>query len=673
MVTTITAPAFLRESEKVFGSRDSPMHQGPEFLSSGTMTAGANYWASHAGIFMWRDWQPEVIERDFQKISAAGLTVLRVFPLWPDFQPISSLRTCYAKHFEYRAGEKPLPTDALAPHGLDQTMMERFLVLADLGDKYRIGLVVGLITGWMSGRFFAPPALEHLNAITDPVSIRWQARFVSAFVQQFETHPAIRAWDLGNECNCMAEATRDQAWLWTFALANAIRVADPTRPVISGMHSLNANPQDGWTIRDQGELTDILTTHPYPLFTPHCHREPLNNMRPLLHASAETCLYADISGKPAFVEEFGTLSPMVCGEDVAAAMMRTRLFDLWAHDCRGALWWCAHDQRELVGAPYDWLALERELGLFRADGSAKPALETLSSVMEVITALPFERLPVRRIDAVCILTPGQDNWGVAYSTFILAKQAGFDLRFHFSNRDLPEADLYLLPSIKGNSALSAQCEAELWKRVESGATLYVSFDEGGFLADWVGRSGARVFTSCQRAGRCSFTVNSGAEFSINARLKTVLDVESADVLATDPDSGPVFISASYGQGRVYSLMLPMESSLAMESEAFSPARTQPFFSIYRQFAKSVMAHRVVQKTSPWIGITEHADNEGRVIVVIINYTSQTLSEDVTIASGYVWGDTWVGEQPRSTAEGCELHLPPHSALVARLVRCDQTI
>ena len=28
---------------------------------------GVNYWASHAGIYTWRDWKPEIVEEDFKK------------------------------------------------------------------------------------------------------------------------------------------------------------------------------------------------------------------------------------------------------------------------------------------------------------------------------------------------------------------------------------------------------------------------------------------------------------------------------------------------------------------------------------------------------------------------------------------------------------------------------
>lgn len=80
--------------------------------------------------------------------------------------------------------------------------------------------------------------------------------------------------------------------------------------MISGMHGLSVLPDSIWTLKDQGELTDYLTTHPYPIFSPHCRLDPLTSMRTFLHPAAQTCLYRDIGEKPCFVEEMGTLGPM---------------------------------------------------------------------------------------------------------------------------------------------------------------------------------------------------------------------------------------------------------------------------------------------------------------------------------------------------------------------------
>jgi hypothetical protein len=77
-------------------------------------------------------------------------------------------------------------------------------------------------------------------------------------------------------------------------------------------------------------------------------------------ATAESRLYADLGGKPCFAEEIGALGRMLCSESVEADVARVNLFSLWAHDCRGFLWWCAFDQDHLAHAPYDWCTAERD-------------------------------------------------------------------------------------------------------------------------------------------------------------------------------------------------------------------------------------------------------------------------------------------------------------------------
>lgn len=615
-----------------------------DFLPAGQLKIGANYWASHAGTMMWRDWRPEIVEQDFSRLSAAGIQLLRIFPLWPDFQPIHCLRRDGGHPIEFRHGEVPLPDDAIGRSGVSAIMLDRLKTLCDLAARHHLGLVVGLVTGWMSGRLFMPPGLDALNPITDPVSIMWQTRMITTIVGRLRKHSAVRAWDLGNECNCMGAATREQAWLWTSTLANTIRSADPSRPVVSGMHGLPVDPDGTWSIRDQGELTDILTTHPYPLFTPHCNREPMNTMRPLLHGTAETRLYADLSGRTAFVEETGNFGPAFCGEEVAADIIRAQLFSLWAHDCRAAMWWCAHDQTELEGAPYDWISMERELGLLRPNGQAKPLLLEMDKVRRTISQFPIKELPARRMEAVCILSEGQDHWSVAYTAFLLAKQAGFDLQFHYGDRPLPEAELYLLPSVKGLRALTRRREMELLQRVQAGANLYVSFDDG-FLGIVTEMTGLKLIGRHQRENPCRFHLSDETTaYEINSSTQFILEPGSATVLATEENGCPVFSVSPCGQGRVYFLSVPLETEVAQKTGAFLPDK-EPYWKIYETLAASLAPRRHIQKDSPWLGITEHPMSDGRLIAVLINYRPAQLDASLDFSDLYQFEASWLGRAP----------------------------
>lgn len=203
-------------------------------FTDGAFYTGCNYWVSHAGVYMWRDWNGEQVEKDMAVLKGNGVDVLRVFPLWSDFQPLTATLGYLGRFCEMTQAGRPLANDA----GVDEVMMDRFRFLCDAAARNDVKLVVGLVTGWMSGRFFAPPALERMNAVEDPESVMWQVRYERHFVREMKGHQAIVAWDLGNECNCMGLAESPAAvWTWMNAITSAIRAEDGSRPVVSGMHS----------------------------------------------------------------------------------------------------------------------------------------------------------------------------------------------------------------------------------------------------------------------------------------------------------------------------------------------------------------------------------------------------------------------------------------------------
>ena len=630
----------------------------------GAFVIGCNYWASHAGTHMWSDWRPDVVAADLEQLAKEGMQVLRGFPLWPDFQPLTHLRTGQGTPLELRHGEAPLPPTAAGQAGLSEEMLQRFQAFADLAERHGLKLVVGLITGWMSGRFFAPPALEMRNVLTDPVAIQWQVRFVRCFVRRFRTHPAVAAWDLGNECNCMAAVpSSEAAWLWTAAITGAIRLEDPTRPVVSGMHGMGPDRDSRWRIQDQAELTDLLTTHPYPIFTPHCDQDPVNTLRPSLHATAESRYYADIAGKPCLAEEVGTLGPMVCSEAVAADYIRTALFSLWAHDCHGLLWWCAYDQLHVDQAPYDWHSCERELGLLRGNREVKPVTRTLARFRAWLEGLPIRRLPPRQTEAVCVLSAGQDQWGTAFSAFVLAKQAGFDLEYQFADQPLKAAPLYLVPAVSGAASFSRRFWLELLERVKRGATLYLSHHTC-LLAPFTEEFGIEVATRERRTGPAEIRLTGeSVPLTVRAPFRLALNPLRAEVLGREPDGNPVFTSAAYGKGRIFFLGVPIELELSNVPAAFHGPTAQPFWTVYRRLSQGLLEDRVVGKDLPQVGVTEHRLAARSRVVVLINYSPAPVAGCLTLRSGWSVGKTWYGKAPVAGAGGCRYAIGANDGLV----------
>jgi hypothetical protein len=632
----------------------------------GKFVVGCNYWASHAGTAMWSDWRAEVVEADLHQLAAAGIQVMRVFPLWPDFQPLTLLRDGGGKPMEFRLGEAPLPFDEAGQAGVSPLAVAHFAEFADLAQKYHIKLIVGLVTGWMSGRLFVPPALEGLEILTDPLSIQWQVRFVRYFVRHFKEHPAVLAWDLGNECNAMTNVpTRQAAWVWAATITNAIRVEDASRPVVSGMHSLAPAREEHWTMQDQAEITDLLTTHPYPYFTPHCDQDPVNTLRSCLHATAESRFYGDIGGKPCLAEEVGTLGPMLASEAIAADYIRTVLFSLWAHNCHGLLWWCAFDQLHLVQAPYDWNSCERELGLIRVDRQEKPVLKEIGDFGKFIQKLPIAALPPRTAEAVCILSEGQDQWGAAYSSFVLARQAGFDLEFQYIDQPLKPASLYLLPSVSGGSPCTRRFWLELLERVKDGATLYVSHHDG-LLSPINEPFGIQIQTRQRRSQAVTMRldgVEGAPAFSLPAPVKLQLEPAGAQVLGREADGSPVFTCAAYGKGQIYFLGVPIELVCSNTPGVFYGSESQPFWRIYQHIAAPCLAQRAVRKDNPVVGVTEHALDAGQRVIIAINYSPEPQQVKLTTAAGWKPGAVWHGTAPVETAAGFACKIPPNDAVV----------
>ena len=282
---------------------------------------GCNYWASNAGTEMWVNFCEESINKDLKTLSENGVGYLRVFPNWRDFQPVMPL---YANDriVEYRLTGERHPMNK---YYLDEIALQRFEIFCDIAEKYGLKLIVGLITGWMSGRLFIPPAMFGRNPYTDHTALLLQQKFITGFIRRFKYRSEIYAWDLGNECNCMYPLdNKDAAHNWTLTLSNCIRACDSTRPIVSGMNNIFV--EGTWTIEDQADGSDILTTHPYPYWGQHTRIDDYSSIRTLLHATCETKLYSDIGGKPCFVEELGTMGPMNCDDETSAGFVRANLY-----------------------------------------------------------------------------------------------------------------------------------------------------------------------------------------------------------------------------------------------------------------------------------------------------------------------------------------------------------
>lgn len=610
---------------------------------------GCNYWASNAGTEMWRQWDENAIREDFAILAAHGITHLRVFPNWRDFQPILPIYAGGGSLVEYRLEGDRLPQN---PEYLDETMLSRFSRFCDIAEEYGLSLIVGILTGWMSGRLFIPSALYNKNLFTDPTALLFEQRFVRGIVRGFKDKKAIVAWDLGNECNCMSAASDVYAATdWTGIIANAIRAADASRPIVSGMHSLGVEDTGvTWTVRGQAEFCDVLTTHPYPYWVNHTYKDRTLSFRTTMHATCETKYYADLGKKPCLVEEIGTMGPMLCDNDAAAAFMRVNLFSNWANGAVGVMWWCANEQTDLMTVPYTTNSCEIELGMIDAARRPKPVLTETARVAKVLRELNFS-LPQAEIDAVCVLTRSQDQWGAAYMTYCLAKQAGLTLSFAYGDDPLPQAELYLLPSLSGNSIQLRERYLELKSRVRDGAALYISNNDA-IIPEFEELCGARVSDS-EAIAETDTTMLGTAEIHFTRNRRYLLAPTHGSVLAADSNGNPAVLSATYGKGKVYYVNFPAETALLSQNNAFD----QSTYRLYAELFGDTIKRHVVRTENPYIALTCHKVNDREYFAVLINHSAQTQKPQLLLSQGFAIDEVYYGNVDA---------IPPCDAAIVRL-------
>ena len=583
---------------------------------------GCNYWASDSGTEMWKKYNSDTIRKDFAVLKSNGIDYLRVFPNWRDFQPVSVIYGGGHSLQKYVAEDE---TEFDNPYCLSGEMLDRFSDFCGIAEEFDIKLIVGLITGWMSGRLFIPPALYERNLYTDPVAQKFEQKFIAGFVSSFRDKKAIYAWDIGNECNCMdCINNRDEADNWTMMITNAIKANDNSRPIVSGMHSLTLT--DGWTIQDQAAGTDILTTHPYPFWVNHCAESEITSVQTLLHATCQTKYYANIGKKPCLVEEIGTMGPMVCDEDTAAQFLKVNLYSNWANGAEGVFWWCAHEQINLRFPPYDSNMCETELGLLDENFRAKPVLHEIKRFSDWISTVDFT-LPAAQEDGVCLLTNGQDHWGIAYMTYVLSKQAGANISFAYADEELPDTGLYLMPSICGINALSAHRWNQLKQKVYHGATLYIS-NHDAILSGFQSFAGVRVRDSKTADESGSFMIDGKMMEYRRSRCFEIVS-EEAEVLAYDENGLPLMTSAKYGNGKVIYLNYPLEKNLLDRYDAFS----EDVYEMYQVLFQKSLEKHALRCDNKNVGVTLHCDG-ARCYAVLINYSSEEIQLKTAIREDY---------------------------------------
>ena len=336
----------------------------------------------------WSKFDPAEVGADFARIAACGLDSVRVFLTWEDFQPV--------------------------PDWVDRSMLERLVAVADLAAGLGLELIPTFFTGHMSGVNWIPAwalggaggdrrfrvvsggRVVHTglrNWYTDPAVGAAQVILAAEVAAALAGHEAVWAWDLGNEnSNCVVPPTRSAARAWLARLSSAIRSADETALVTVGLHMEDLEEDRRLGPSEASEACDLLSMHGYPIYARWADGPTDNQLLPFLARVTQwlgegSDLVFSEFGLPTYRGDRGEQSmssrgrSLLVEEDAGAAYTARALEALRRAGCLGALLWCYSDYDPALSEspPFDLAPHERSFGLWRADGSPKPAVAVIAA------------------------------------------------------------------------------------------------------------------------------------------------------------------------------------------------------------------------------------------------------------------------------------------------------
>jgi len=343
---------------------------------------GINYWPQRTAMSMWRHFDPATIKEDIATIAELGCSCVRIFLLWEDFQP--------------------------HPRQCSVPMLDHLVKLMELAGDRGLKVMPTLFTGYAAGLTWLPAwmllastaggaqelfslgkvrSLKPKNPYEDPEVIEAQLYFLRELLNALPGHPALFAWDLGNEpCRWAKPPDETAVSIWFQAVTETLRERTGSVAITLGLgaQDLEANPRLSLLLPSQ--YLDYVSLHVYPYRLAWAEGSTDPGPLPFLASIARW-----LAKKPVLLQEFGVPSapvvrqdylieelpkhPSLVDEEDAARFAEKSLNLLRRSKMIGCFWGSYGDYHPTVWArpPLDRNVPERFAGLVRHDGSPKAA------------------------------------------------------------------------------------------------------------------------------------------------------------------------------------------------------------------------------------------------------------------------------------------------------------
>ncbi|WP_372411086.1 glycosyl hydrolase [Streptomyces luteireticuli] len=330
-----------------------------------TVRFGVNYTPRQGWFHHWLDFDLDEVRADFDDIASLGLDHVRVFPLWPVFQPNRTL---------------------IRPRAVEQLVR-----LVDAAAERGLDVAVDGLQGHLSSFDFLPSWVttwHRRNLFTDPDVVEAQARYLAELAGALAERPHFLGMTVGNEFNQFSgdphpdpdRVDAREAGSWARRMIEACDAAAPGRAHLHA--SYDAAWYDGthpFTPAHAARIGAMTAVHSW-VFNGTAQRHGSDGAATGLHAAYLVELskaWATDPARPVWLQEVGAPAPFVPPER-AASFARTTLLNVL--DCEGlwgVTWWCSHDVDRALA---DFPELEYELGLFTQGRKVKPVGEAVAGV-----------------------------------------------------------------------------------------------------------------------------------------------------------------------------------------------------------------------------------------------------------------------------------------------------
>lgn len=651
---------------------------------------GVNWVPARAAMQWPYEWDPASIEADFAKMQHLGLNFVRFDLVWQWFEP--------------------------RPGQYNEEAFQQFDFMIEMAHRYRVYLNPSFFIGGQVGdAYWDVPWRNGRHPHADPDMLRLQARHVEEFARRYRGENAILAWDLTDEPPfwIVGDSTTDaMAANWTQMLCHGLRALDADHLIICGTagEEVGRGPFRADVI---APWVDLLSVHPYPIYTPDLYPEPLLSTRVTYSAAFETMLSRG-AGKPVLLQEFGSTSAQFDPQR-QARYYNTLMYSALAAGNQGFIAWCFTDADPDVQyhrAPYKRNPHETQFGITDYEGSDRPHGREMRWMSQVVRQLDLEGIEPAPIEAGIIAPhewahgPDYSQYGFAadrlyqyapgnilsyktdeqgqrvlmqswLSTFILCREAGIHVGFPREYDDWSEAPLLLTPAPAADT-WGYHLYTPFWQRVrpyvEAGATLYTSLSAASALSipDVIELFGVSLADRAFWRPEVELTfvedffgIRAGEVFEFAAQpglqgTGVLLNVHDAQVLARDQDGNPALLVHDLGQGHAVLCAYPIELMLGRTPNVFEGRSS--CWRLYRALKGLADTQSPFSVDRPEVEVG-CLTGEGRDYVIIVNHTPGAVSGNVVAShKGQATrirpegielvaeaGDTWLFELPGFTS------------------------